>query len=364
MPITTYMTRRPLRTSRPKHLLAPHAFTLVELLVVVSIIALLIAILLPSLKNAREQAKTVKCLAHARGLGQAGMAFAQERNGRFQLAASATGVENADPNKNKFAYGEDGELLAWPVALAQASGMTGYETNWKWGLRAKTFADGYAKREKMNMGFELASCPADRVQFATPVWPIGTGTGMLTGDGDPNDPVPAADGVGYWGLLSYGINEDIVGATTYNEKPPPVFRYNASGIPQIGEQSPGAGDRMVGNIDRIYDPATVLLFTDAGPNTVQEAQSGDFSIANQAGLANLITSARCAGPLLKDFQWQWFRRIPTRRHPQGRVNVLFADYHGEPVQPIDYLMHRVAGEEIAIKHNKTVRVSPYAPFPR
>jgi prepilin-type N-terminal cleavage/methylation domain-containing protein/prepilin-type processing-associated H-X9-DG protein len=58
-----------------------HAFTLVELLVVIGIIALLVSILLPVLNKAREAGSTTKCLAQLRQIGQAAAMYANDNKG-------------------------------------------------------------------------------------------------------------------------------------------------------------------------------------------------------------------------------------------------------------------------------------------
>lgn len=66
-----------------------NAFSLIELLVVVAIIALLLAILLPALAQARERARTTRCLANLRGMEIASFLYQEENDGHMIQAGLA-----------------------------------------------------------------------------------------------------------------------------------------------------------------------------------------------------------------------------------------------------------------------------------
>ena len=61
-------------------------FTLIELLVVIAIIAILMSILMPGLRAAREQAKKVTCMANLKGLGTSIAMYLVENENRLPMA--------------------------------------------------------------------------------------------------------------------------------------------------------------------------------------------------------------------------------------------------------------------------------------
>ena len=61
-------------------------FTLIELLVVITIISILMAMLLPALVRAREQARRIQCASNLRQMGMVFFMFSDEHNGLFPPA--------------------------------------------------------------------------------------------------------------------------------------------------------------------------------------------------------------------------------------------------------------------------------------
>ena len=76
---------------------AYRGFTLVELLVVIGIIALLIAILMPVLNKAREQARRINCVSNERQLTMAWLMYANDNKGRF-CSSNTQAAPPHDPN--------------------------------------------------------------------------------------------------------------------------------------------------------------------------------------------------------------------------------------------------------------------------
>jgi prepilin-type N-terminal cleavage/methylation domain-containing protein/prepilin-type processing-associated H-X9-DG protein len=73
-----------------------NAFTLVELLVVIGVIAVLIALLMPALSKVRRQAQQVACMSNMRQVATALLAYAHAHKGWFPAPANNTRQQPED----------------------------------------------------------------------------------------------------------------------------------------------------------------------------------------------------------------------------------------------------------------------------
>ena len=279
-----------------------NAFTLVELLVVIGIIALLISILLPALNRARGQAKQVQCLSNLRQLGQAMIMHANEHQQHFPLAGhlwpsptaptTLTPADMGDPYQKNYSYWTDSttHICPLPIALAPYLGQTNIDTS-SAAKAYQSFMNGNA--------VNVFTCPANIDEmnggYQSALWIVG------------NSYTPTNPGE-YW-PTSFAFNEGVLG--------------------WAGPNSPGASmsdhNRCRGIVTQVIDPTNVILFGDATPRGTNGWMA--YNDATNTDTLYTIWSKNDPNGTLNSLSVQF----DYNRH-YGNMNILFCDGHGETRQ--------------------------------
>ena len=249
-----------------------HAFTLVELLVVIGIIALLISILLPALNKARRSAQTTTCMSNLRQIGIAYRFYADNNRGYMPYIINHTWeshILDSDGNKRP---------IYWYMALGPYISK-GY--------------DPMQPVQTRDLPKIFKSCPTWE-NWVDPnavgaQWVVGYGQNlyMFSGAYEKNGRAPGGRRVptGFDGGVSSNPNYGIDGSTEANAKNTSVERYSVGQV----------------MLTRLPKPATRIIAGDATqywmglgkevpPAATPDASiRWDFNRANQPGPSESAT---------------------------------------------------------------------------
>jgi prepilin-type N-terminal cleavage/methylation domain-containing protein/prepilin-type processing-associated H-X9-DG protein len=257
------------------------AFSLVELITVIGIIAILIALLLPALVGARQAAKSLACQSNLRQIHQASLMRSIEHGGYVQLAGSIQSVTDVSPEglddegEKRYLYFEDqGARRPAPMQAALAPYLGNRS------VRLDSAANMVADLQQ-GVVFKIFTCPSQHEPAPS----------MMIGGGNAGWSGPPL-------LCSYAYNEGLMGF---------------DGTPR----------RLRGNLGKARPSSAIIFMTDGVPRREGTAFIAWFPPPQgRCTLADIYTYLPDTGsPSQFDFL----------RHPRFKMNVVFCDGHLEPL---------------------------------